>query len=411
MTKHWTAHAFARQKGPVPAVLALAAVTGLSSPALAGRVSGVEVAEARLVLRFDGPVESAHAIVLAGPDRIAVDVAGAEPGTLGEATGPVAAIRQGRLAADTTRVVFDMAAPRRVTETQLSDDGQSVTLSIAPVSGAAGVRTAKPWVPKAAASAARPKNRYALSIELDAPVAGPPPPRITGRADRPLVVIDAGHGGFDPGALSPDGTREKDITLSVARAIRDELVRGGRVRVALTRDDDRFLVLQERAQIARGLKADLFISVHADSAPNTGATGATIYTLSEVASDATAARLAARENKADVINGVNLSGQSADISSILIDLAQRETMNASARFADLLKRESAGAMPFRNDYHRMAGFAVLKAPDTPAILLEVGYVTNPVDVARLTSPAGRAAIAASVRKAVDVQFARRYASR
>jgi N-acetylmuramoyl-L-alanine amidase len=411
MTKRWTAHGIARQRGRVSAALALAALAGLSSPALAGRVTGVEVAEASLVLRFDGPVEGARAVVLAAPDRIAVDVTGAEPGTLGEPAGPVSGIRQGRFAPDTTRIVFDMASPRRVTATQLAEDGQSLTLSIAPVFGGVATAPERPWIPAAANSAARPKNRYALSIELDPPVAGPPPPRIAGRADRPLVVIDAGHGGFDPGALSPDGTREKDITLAVARAIRDELVRGGRVRVALTREDDRFLVLQERAQIARGLKADLFISVHADSAPNTGATGATIYTLSEVASDATAARLAARENKADVINGVNLSGQSADISSILIDLAQRETMNSSARFADLLKRESAGAVPFRNDYHRMAGFAVLKAPDTPAILLEVGYVTNAIDVARLTSPAGRAAIAGAVRRAVDVQFARRYASR
>lgn len=411
MTKHWTAQVFARQRGRVPAAIALAALAGLSSPALAGRVSGVEVAEASLVLRFDGPVEAARTVVLAAPDRIAVDVTGAEPGSLGAPAGPVVGIRQGRFAADTTRVVFDMAAPRRVTATTVSDDGQSVTLSIAPAVAGASSIPAKAWVPKAADAAARPKRRYALSIELDPPVAGPPPPRIQGRADRPLVVIDAGHGGMDPGAIAPGGVREKDITLAVARAIRDELVRGGRVRVALTRDDDRFLVLQERAQIARGLKADLFISIHADSAPNTGATGATIYTLSEVASDATAARLAARENKADVINGINLSGQSADISSILIDLAQRETMNSSARFAELLHREGGSLMPFRGTHHRMAGFAVLKAPDTPAILLEVGYLTNPTDVARLVSAQGRTAIAQSIRRAVDVQFARRFAAR
>ena len=407
MTKPWTAHAFARKRTAVPVALALSAVIGLTSPALAGRVSGVEVAGESLVLRFDGPVDAAKAVVLAAPDRIVVDVAGAEPGILGMPAAPVAAIRQGRFAANTTRIVFDMAAPRRVAATRLSDDHQTLTLAMDSV----GASVPRPWTPAKAEVAARPRNRYALSIELDPPVAGPPLPRIAGRNDRPLVVIDAGHGGFDPGAIGSDGTREKDIVLAVARAVRDELLRGGRVRVALTRDEDRFLVLQERAQIARALKADLFISIHADSAPNTGATGATIYTLSEVASDATAARLAARENKADVINGINLSGQSADISSILIDLAQRETMNASARFADLLKREAAGAVPFRGDYHRMAGFAVLKAPDTPAILLEVGYVTNPVDVARLVSPAGRAAIAGSIRKAVDVQFARRYAAR
>jgi N-acetylmuramoyl-L-alanine amidase len=260
-------------------------------------------------------------------------------------------------------------------------------------------------------SAKPPRSRYSLTIPLDPPQPGLPRPRIFGRSDRPLVVIDAGHGGHDPGAISPQSaTREKDVTLGVARAIRDELLRGGRVRVALTRDDDTFLVLQERAEIARGLKADLFISVHADAAAATEASGATIYTLSEVASDRKAAQLAARENKADIINGVNLRGAAADVSSILIDLAQRETMNASARFADLLKREGS-AMPFRGDYHRMAGFAVLKAPDTPAILLEVGYLTNPADVERITSATGKAAIATGIRRAVDVHFARRFASR
>lgn len=260
-------------------------------------------------------------------------------------------------------------------------------------------------------SAKPPRSRYSLTIPLDPPQPGLPRPRIFGRSDRPLVVIDAGHGGHDPGALSPTGgVREKDVTLAVARAIRDELVKSGRVRVALTRDDDTFLVLQERAEIARGLKADLFISVHADSAAATDASGATIYTLSEVASDRKAAQLAARENKADIINGVNLSGAAADVSSILIDLAQRETMNSSAHFAALLRRE-ARLMPFRTDYHRMAGFAVLKAPDTPAILLEVGYLTNSTDVERITSTAGRAAIATGLSRAIDIHFARRFASR
>jgi N-acetylmuramoyl-L-alanine amidase len=259
-------------------------------------------------------------------------------------------------------------------------------------------------------SAKPPRSRYSITIPLDPPQPGLPRPRIFGRSDRPLVVIDAGHGGHDPGAVTSSGVREKDVTLSVARAIRDELLKGGRVRVALTRDSDRFLILQERSEIARGLKADLFISVHADAAAATEASGATIYTLSEVASDRKAAQLAARENKSDIINGVNLSSEKADISTILIDLAQRETMNASARFALLVKRE-ARLMPFRNDFHKMAGFAVLKAPDTPAILLEIGYLTNPTDVERITSAAGKAAIATGLSRAIDVHFARRFASR
>jgi N-acetylmuramoyl-L-alanine amidase len=184
-----------------------------------------------------------------------------------------------------------------------------------------------------------------------------------------------------------------------------------RVRVALTRDDDRYLVLRERSAIAHGLGADLFISIHADSAGAGDATGATIYTLSEVASDREAASLAQRENKADIINGVNLGRENADIASILVDLAQRESMNASANFANLLRRESSRELSFRSDYHRMAGFAVLKTPDMPSILLEVGYLTNSNDVSRIYSAAGQQNIATGIRKAVDIHFAQRSASR
>ena len=238
-----------------------------------------------------------------------------------------------------------------------------------------------------------------------------PTPVIAGDRDRPLIVIDAGHGGHDPGSLSPDGTlREKDLTLRMAIAVRDALLRGGRVRVALTRDDDRFFDLTERYEIARRLKADLFISIHCDSALNTGATGATAYTLSEVASDKEAARLAARENKADVINGVDLSGNAA-VSGILIDLTQRETIDASAGFARLLGREAEALIPTRANFHRMAALVVLKAPDVPSVLLEAGYLSNPGDAALLDSPAGRGKVAESVRRAVEIYFARRMVSR
>jgi len=224
-------------------------------------------------------------------------------------------------------------------------------------------------------------------------------------------VIDAGHGGVDPGAISPlDGRREKDVTLKIARAIRDELVRSGRVRVALTRDDDRFLVLQERYGIARRLRADLFISIHCDSVGSGNASGASVYTLSEVASDKESAKLAARENKADIISGVNLGATSADISSILIDLTQRETMNASASFARLLGREAQPLMPVKPNFHRMASLMVLKAPDMPSILFETGYISNPRDADFIDSADGRRAIAQSIERAVEVHFARRMAS-
>lgn len=231
-------------------------------------------------------------------------------------------------------------------------------------------------------------------------------------SNRPLVVIDAGHGGHDPGAPGVDGQRrEKEVTLQIARAIRDELRASGRVRVALTREDDRFLVLADRREVARRLKADLFISIHADSAPNPLAHGATIYTLSEVASDRVAAQLAARENRADILNGVDLGGQSNEVSSILFDLAQRETMNVSAAFAALLQREMSPTVPFRTEFHRFAGLVVLKAPDVPSVLIETGYMSNVDDVAKLFSRSYQHDIAVGVRRAVEAHFARRLAKR
>ncbi len=250
-------------------------------------------------------------------------------------------------------------------------------------------------------------------IPLDPPAAdatGPLPAVTRARgANAPLVVIDPGHGGRDPGAQSDFSTvPEKDITLSLARAMRDALAATGRVRVALTRDDDRYLVLEERYEIARRLGADLFISVHADTAPaNDAARGATIYTLSEVASDREAAALAQRENEADRIAGARLSPD-PNVNLILIDLAQREAMNASAEFARLLHREAAPVFPFRPDWHRFAAFIVLKAPDIPSILFESGYLTNPVDARYLQSHEGRDQIADGMRRAIEAHFARRF---
>jgi N-acetylmuramoyl-L-alanine amidase len=232
-------------------------------------------------------------------------------------------------------------------------------------------------------------------------------PAVRGDASRPLVVIDAGHGGVDPGAINPEtGLREKDVTLRIARAIRDELLASGKVRVALTREDDRYLVLRERFGVARRLRGDLFISIHCDSVGSADASGASVYTLSEVASDKESARLAARENKADIIAGVDLD-DAADVSSILIDLTQRETMNQSAGFARLLGREAPALMPTKANFHRMASLMVLKAPDMPSVLFETGYISNPRDAAFLDSRDGRERIASSVARAVDVFFARR----
>ncbi|PQM28659.1 N-acetylmuramoyl-L-alanine amidase [Sphingopyxis lindanitolerans] len=259
----------------------------------------------------------------------------------------------------------------------------------------------------------RPKKRYSVTVPIGKPKPALPLPAIEGPADPrlPLVVIDAGHGGHDPGAISPHGgQREKDITLALAGAIRDALIASGRVRVALTRADDRFLVLEERYGIARRLKADLFLSIHADAATNEEAHGASIYTLSEVASDREAARLAARENKANIINGVDLGAHGSAVSSILLDLTQRETMNSAADFARLLQREASDEMQFRTTAHRFASFVVLKAPDTPSILFETGFVSNKDDVEFLASKAGQQKVARGVRDAVLIHFARRTAT-
>jgi N-acetylmuramoyl-L-alanine amidase len=225
--------------------------------------------------------------------------------------------------------------------------------------------------------------------------------------NRPIVVIDAGHGGRDPGATSPfGGRREKDVTLALARAMRDELVRSGRVRVALTRDDDRYIDLRDRYEIARRVGASLFVSVHADAAPNNdGARGATIYTLSEVASDREAALLAARENQAGLIGGAELSPDPG-VNMILIDLALRESMDRSADFARLLHREASPLFPFREQYHRFASLIVLKAPDIPSILFEAGYLTNSEDVAYIHSAEGRQQIATGMRSAIETYFAK-----
>lgn len=233
-------------------------------------------------------------------------------------------------------------------------------------------------------------------------------PEVYGPDDksRPLLVIDPGHGGKDPGA-SNAGILEKDLVLALARALRDQLVKEGGIRVALTRDGDEFLVLQERFGIARRLDADMFLSIHADSTPGgNDAAGASIYTLSNEASSEAAARFAERENSADAINGVALDDQSANVNAILVELSQRRVQQDSAEFAGLIVREGADTLKFHPQPRRSAALAVLRAPDVPSILYESGYINNPQDAARLASPEGRRNFAESMARAVRIYFAR-----
>jgi N-acetylmuramoyl-L-alanine amidase len=245
---------------------------------------------------------------------------------------------------------------------------------------------------------------------MELPQSGTPVdlPPIYGPADRsrPLVVIDPGHGGHDPGA-SGEGYTEKMLVLDLARALKDRLVEKGGIRVAMTREDDRFLVLAERFEIARQLDADLFISIHADSAGDISqVSGASIYTLSNQASSEAAARFAERENNADVVNGVNIEGQSDEVSTILVELSQRRTQADSAEFARLITREGQGKLKFHPQPRRSASLVVLRAPDVPSVLYEAGFVTNPQDAARLASPEGRAAFAETLDRAIRIFFAR-----
>lgn len=254
--------------------------------------------------------------------------------------------------------------------------------------------------------------RFPIAEDVSARIALP---EVQGPDDpsRPLVVIDAGHGGRDPGAVGSDSNgrrvEEKDITLALAKALRDELLRQGGIRVALTRADDRILPLSHRPEIARQLGAGLFISIHADSAgeQNDDVGGASIYTLSNEASSEAAARFAARENDADRLNGITIEGASANVSAILVELSQQRTQEDALAFAGLVLREGEQALAFVPQPRRAAALAVLRAPDVPSVLFESGFVTNRTDRARLTTPEGRARYANVLARAIRVFFARR----
>jgi N-acetylmuramoyl-L-alanine amidase len=230
---------------------------------------------------------------------------------------------------------------------------------------------------------------------------------------QPLVVIDPGHGGIDNGTQAASGETEKSIVLEFGLLLRDQLEKSGKFRVIMTRTDDTFIPLGERVHLARNRQAALFISIHADALArgDGNAQGATIYTLSEKASDAAAARLAEHENRADVIAGLDLSAEPDDVADILIDLARRETKTFSVQFARALVGEMRNATRLHKVPMKSAGFRVLRAPDVPSVLIELGYVSNRRDLKSLTSDAWRARTATAIAQAVDAFFAKRLAGR
>ena len=234
----------------------------------------------------------------------------------------------------------------------------------------------------------------------------PPPWRARARGGKPIIVVDAGHGGIDPGTHGTNGLQEKDVVLAVGKRLRDALEATGHYKVQLTRDSDVFIPLRGRVDIARAAHGDLFVSLHADSNDHHEVRGASIYTLSEDASDKEAAKLAEKENMSDVIAGVDLTGQNSPVASILIDLAQRDTLNRSARFAETVVAKLPQATMVRpSTPHRAAGFAVLKGPDIPAVLIELGYLTNTEDESEMATSAWRTRVAQAIRDAIDTHFA------
>jgi N-acetylmuramoyl-L-alanine amidase len=254
-------------------------------------------------------------------------------------------------------------------------------------------------------------QQASLQIQSDAFVApevfeGPPLPGVKPDPHKPVIVIDPGHGGVDPGAIGVSGIYEKDIVLDAARELKRQLEASGFYTVFLTRDSDVFLRLAERVEVARNNGADLFISIHADTIEDRSVRGAGVYTLSETASDDEAAELAAKENKADLIAGVDFVNVAYDpvTTNILIDLAQRETTNASSRFARVLTDSLQEHVRLRGNAHRFAGFRVLKAPDVPSVLVELGYMSNAAEEDNLRDTAYRRQFMTGVARAIDAYF-------
>jgi len=334
---------------------------------------------------------------LSNPYRVVIDLPDVvwrlDPESLPDGGGLIETFRFGRFQPGTSRVVLDLRAPAQIHESFVLEPRQAFPH-----------RFVLDLVPGDAAGFVRPANSAAPKLAM-AP-AEVPFPRMKPRSDRRrIIVLDAGHGGVDPGAIGRGGTHEKDIVLSMARELKARLEGTGRYRVELTRDRDTYLPLRERVKMGRRAGGDLFVSLHADSHPKADARGASVYTLSEQASDAEAAALAEKENKSDIIAGVDLTSEDSEVTNILIDLAQRETMNQSAVFARILVEELGERTRLLKRTHRFAGFAVLKAPDVPSVLIEMGYLSNREEERLLRSKRHRAAIAEAMAAAVDRFFA------
>ncbi len=402
---------FRKHAAAIPAVFLLALViSGAQSGAATAAeatVTGLRLGEnagaTRFVVDIDRKVDY-KILILANPARIVIDlpevdwrVGGAGAG---QGRGLIGKYRYGLFRSGVSRLVLDLTGPAVVERMfMLAPQGRMpyrLVVDLRETDQKSFVASVK-------------RSRRGQAKTKTATASQQPQIRNKPKRDRKTIVIDAGHGGVDPGNLGVIGVPEKTIVLNMARAIKRAIESSSRYQVVMTRDRDIFLPLVRRPQIAREVHADLFISVHADSlstklAKNRKVRGATVYTLSENASDAEAAALARKENKADLIAGIDLAVESDEVRSILIDLAQRETMNYSAQFANYLLPELKERIYIRKNSHRFAGFVVLKAPDVPSVLVELGYLSNKQDARQLNSAEGRKRISAAMAAAVRRYF-------
>ncbi len=373
--------------------------------------------QTRFVLDLDQPI-SFRAFPLADPYRVVVDIPQVSfrlPAGVGVAgRGLIKAFRYGMVLPGGSRIVFDLTGPARIANAYVLDaaNGQPprLVLELEEVDRTTFVQSLtadnRPELRPTIADAKDAVVATTAKMEL-APKPGPPAaPDL-----RPLVVIDPGHGGPDHGTQSGNES-EKNLVLGFGLALRDRIEKSGKYRVVMTRTDDTFIPLADRVRIARNQSAALFVSIHADALPRRegDAQGATIYTLSDRASDAEAERLAEAENKADAIGGVNLTEEPTEVADILIDLAQRETRTFSHRFARTLMGEMKSTTRMHKHPLKSAGFRVLKAPDVPSVLIELGYVSNKDDLEHLVSENWRSRTVGSVAHAIDTFFAKRLAT-
>lgn len=373
----------------------VAAAAARPAPVVTAVRTGEHVGLTRLVLDVTEKVEF-HTFALADPYRVVVDLSRVDwrvaPGKGGH-KGVISGLRFAQFDRGTSRMVVDVREPVKVEKAfLLPPQGKwayRFVIDIAPVDEASF-----------ADSMGAPQKR----VRRAAGSSPSKPPRKS--AVRRVVVLDPGHGGVDPGAIGVSGVQEKSVTLPAAWELKKILEETKRYRVILTRGDDRFLRLRDRVAMARKAGAHLFMSLHADSIGRRGVRGASVYTLSEKASDAEAAALAAKENKADLLGGVPLEEIGDEIvEAILIDVAQRDTMNRSAGFANIALPELGKRVRTLRNGHRFAGFAVLKAPEVPSVLVEMGYLSNRRDERMLATAKGRRPVLEALAKAIDRYFA------